>query len=58
MDGWSNSAAEGFCLAGFNGSPKMFDSLNPLIDVLVTTLWRSHMSHLFDWDDSASNNTI
>jgi hypothetical protein len=37
MDGWSNSAAEGFCWAGFNGSPKIFDSLDPLIDILVTT---------------------
>jgi hypothetical protein len=37
MDGWSISAAEGFRLAGFNGSPKIFDSVEPLIDILVTT---------------------
>jgi hypothetical protein len=113
MDSWSNSAAEGFCWAGFNGSPKIFDSLDPLIDILVTTSvgddvggvewssssgivnglqeviyvwlvdganimmryesrgWRAALAaqgllshtehdttHIFDWNDSSSNNSI
>lgn len=35
MDGLSNSAAEGYRLAGFNGCPEVFDSMDPLIDVLA-----------------------
>ena len=36
MDGLSNSASEGYRLAGFNGCPEVFDSMNPLMDVLST----------------------
>ena len=36
MDGLSNSASEGYRLAGFNGCPEVFDSMNPLLDVLST----------------------
>lgn len=33
MDGLSNSASEGYRLAGFNGCPEVFDSLEPLLDI-------------------------
>ncbi len=36
MDGLSNSAAEGYRLAGFNGCPDVFDSMDPLLDILST----------------------
>lgn len=36
MDGLSNSAAEGYRLAGFNGCPEVFDSMDPLLDILAT----------------------
>jgi hypothetical protein len=52
MDSWSNSAAEGFCWAGFNGSPKIFDSLDPLIDILVTTSVGDDVGGL-EWSSSS-----
>ena len=36
MDGLSNSAAEGYRLAGFNGTPEIFDSMDPLLDIMST----------------------
>ena len=36
MDGLSNSAAEGYRLAGFNGCPDVFDSMDPLLDIMST----------------------
>ena len=36
MDGLSNSASEGYRLAGFNGCPEVFDSMDPLQDILST----------------------
>jgi hypothetical protein len=36
MDGLSNSSSEGYRLAGFNGCPEVFDSMNPLLDILST----------------------
>eukprot|EP00536_Pseudo-nitzschia_multiseries_P000669 jgi/Psemu1/179196/e_gw1.8.227.1 len=35
MDGLSNSASEGYRLAGFDGCPEVFDSMDPLIDILT-----------------------
>jgi len=35
MDGLSNSSSEGYRLAGFNGCPKVFDSMDPLMDILT-----------------------
>ena len=36
MDGLSNSASEGYRLAGFNGCPEVFDSMEPLLDITTT----------------------
>eukprot|EP00533_Pseudo-nitzschia_delicatissima_P009964 CAMPEP_0116091694 /NCGR_PEP_ID=MMETSP0327-20121206/7641_1 /TAXON_ID=44447 /ORGANISM="Pseudo-nitzschia delicatissima, Strain B596" /LENGTH=581 /DNA_ID=CAMNT_0003583061 /DNA_START=102 /DNA_END=1847 /DNA_ORIENTATION=- len=36
MDGLSNSASEGYRLAGFNGCPEVFDSMEPLLDITKT----------------------
>lgn len=35
MDGLSNSAMEGYRLAGFNGCPEVFDSIDPLADIIA-----------------------
>ncbi len=35
MDGLSNSFVEGYRLAGFDGVPKVIDSMDPLLDILV-----------------------
>jgi hypothetical protein len=35
MDGLSNSSTEGYRLAGFEGCPEVFDSMDPLIDILA-----------------------
>ena len=35
MDGLSNSAQEGYRLAGFNGCPDVFDSMDPLADIVA-----------------------
>ena len=34
MDGLSNSQAEGYRLCGFNGCPRAFDTMDPLMDIL------------------------
>lgn len=35
MDGITNSVLEGYRLCGFNGTPKVIDSMDPLLDILV-----------------------
>lgn len=35
MDGLTNSVVEGYCLCGFNGVPKVIDSMDPLLDILA-----------------------
>jgi hypothetical protein len=35
MDGFTNSAAEGYRLCGFNGCPEAIESMDPLLDILA-----------------------
>jgi hypothetical protein len=35
MDGFTNSATEGYRLCGFNGCPEAIESMDPLLDILA-----------------------
>jgi hypothetical protein len=48
MDGLSNSSTEGYRLAGFDGCPEVFDSMDPLIDILAN-------EHLLGSKDTTSD---
>jgi len=49
MDGLSNSASEGYRLAGFNGCPEVFDSMEPLLDIGTKETLANHNADNSGW---------